>query len=311
MSLALIGTVHDPAGLQLPILAAAAPNLRQYAGVYLAVSPATDPRLVEALVGHGVHSVPGGADIGVARRTALAAAHAAGHDDFLAIDFDRWLHWATFHPAELARVPVRLERQRPRRWYACLGRTARAFATHPDVQRLTETVTNAAVSRALGRRLDAVAGASWLSRRGADVVLAQSVEATNATDLEWPALIYLVNPRRIGQLHCEGLEFETATFHPAAIAAAGDLATWTRDTYDHPASWRDRAQLSAGSIAALARVLGRSAPAASPHRPGVTPALVSEPANESSEAPGSPAARLTTGLPAVTAPTSTRDARHR
>lgn len=265
-SLALTGTVHDPAGLQLPVLASTAPQLRQYAEVYLAVSPATDPRLTLALTGHGVRIVPGGAEIGTARRTALAAALAAGHDAMLAIDFDRWLHWATTHPAELARVPVRLERQRPRRWYACLGRTARAFATHPEVQRLTETVTNTAVSRALGRRLDAVAGASWLSRRGADLVLAHSVEVTNATDLEWPGLIYRADPARVGQLRCEGLEFETATFHQAAIAAAGDLATWTRLTYDHPGSWRDRAQLSADSIAALARVLDQPPAAAPPRR---------------------------------------------
>src|SRR5690606_11250229 len=137
--------------------------------------------------------------------------------------------------------------------------------------RLTESVSNAAASRALGRRIDAVAGASWLSRQGADLVLAQSIETTNATDLEWPALISLVEPRRIGQLFCEGLEFETATFHQAAIAAAGGLAAWTRQTYDHPASWRDRAQLSTDSIAALARVLGTSTPTAVQHRTGDQP----------------------------------------
>ena len=153
-------------------------------------------------------------------------------------------------------MPARIDRQRPRRWYACLGRTARAFATHPDVQRLTETVTNTALSLALGRRLDAVAGASWLSRAGAELILPRSIETTNATDLEWPALIALVDPRRIGLLRCEGLEFETAAFYPEAIAAAGGLAAWLHRTYDHPESWRARTQLAADSIAALARVLG-------------------------------------------------------
>jgi hypothetical protein len=285
VSVALTGTVHDPSGLQLSILTAATPKLGQYAGVYLAVSPATDPRLVDALRRHGVQIVPGGAEIGVARRTALAAAHAAGHDAFLAIDFDRWLHWATTYPEELAQVPDRLARRRPRRWYACLGRTARAFATHPDVQRLTETVTNAAASRALGRRLDAVAGSSWLSRQGADLVLAHSIETTNATDLEWPALIFLADPRRIGQLHCEGLEFETATFHREAIAVAGDLATWTRRTYDSPASWRDRSQLSADSIAALARVLGPGTLPTEPSLSSDTRALGSGPVNASAASP--------------------------
>jgi hypothetical protein len=256
----LTGTLHDPAGVQLSVLEQRAFRLRQYEAVYLAVSPETDGRIPALLAAHDVQCVTGGAAIGVARRAALAAAVSDGHDAFLAIDFDRWLHWAGTYPDELAAVPARIDRQRPRRWYACLGRTARAFATHPDVQRLTETITNTALSLALGRRLDAVAGASWLSRAGVELILPRSVEATNATDLEWPALISLVDPRRIGLVRCEGLEFETAAFYPDAIVAAGGLTTWLRRTYDHPASWRARAQLSADSIAALARVLGSNRP---------------------------------------------------
>ena len=60
--------------------------------------------------------------------------------------------------------PERLLARRPRPWYVCLGRTRRAFATHPYVQRTTERATNRAASLALGRRLDATAGACWLTR---------------------------------------------------------------------------------------------------------------------------------------------------
>lgn len=255
MSLALTGTLHDPDGVQLPALTRQLHHLRQYAAVYLAVTPATDRRVTDLLAAHGVTCLPGGREIGTGRRAALGAAFADGHDAMLAIDFDRWLHWAGAFPDELAAVPARLARQRPARWYACLGRTARAFATHPQVQRMTETVTNTALSLALGRRLDAVAGASWLSREGAGLILPRSLETTNATDLEWPALVYLADRRRLSQLRCQGLEFETATFHPAAIAAAGGLAPWLRRTYDRPDLWRARTQLAADSIAALTRVL--------------------------------------------------------
>ncbi len=57
------------------------------------------------------------------------------------------------------------------------------------MQRVAEGATNRAASLALGRRLDATAGACWLDRSGAEIVLAGSVEETNATDLEWPALV--------------------------------------------------------------------------------------------------------------------------
>lgn len=254
MTIALTGTVYDPDGVQLPALARLADSLQRYDGVYLAISPNTAPALHALLAAHGVTHVTGGSETGTARRAALGAAVAAGHDTFLAIDFDRWLHWAGTFPVELAGVPERLSRQRPRRWYACLGRSARAFATHPLVQQMTESVTNTALSLAVGRRLDAVAGASWLSREGAALVLAHSIAPTAATDLEWPALVYRADPRRLGQLRCDGLEFETAAYHAAAVAAAG-LAAWLRHTYDSPASWQSRAQLSADSIAALNRVL--------------------------------------------------------
>ena len=255
MTLALTGTVHDPGARLLPALRAQTAMLHSYAAVFLAVSPETATLVRSALSAASVTIVPGGSEIGAARRAAARAAYDAGHTSLLAIDFDRWLFWATTVPAELAALPVRLERHRPRWWYVCLGRTRRAFASHPEVQRRTEAVTNAALSHALGRRLDAVAGASWLSREGAALILPHSCEPTNATDVEWPALVGRVAPERVGQLRCAGLAFETAAYFRAEVAAAGSEAAWMRQTYDTPASWQARSQLSTDSIAALARVL--------------------------------------------------------
>lgn len=257
---ALAGTLHDPRGDLLPALRERAPLLRGYTGVYLATTAATDPRLPAFLAERGAVVVPGDARIGVARRTALAAAVAGddgGAGDVLACDFDRWLHWAGRFPEELAGLPVRLARRRPALWYACLGRTARAFATHPPVQRVAERATNRALSLAVGRRLDATAGAAWLAREGAAAVLRGSVAKTAATDLEWPALIHRADPRRLVGLATEGLEFETAAFWPEAeVAAAGGRDAWVRDRYERPEVWLARLRLATDSVAALCRVLG-------------------------------------------------------
>jgi hypothetical protein len=198
--------------------------------------------------------VPAGAP-GSAQREALAAARAEGHRTILVCDFDRWLHWAGRFPDELAALPARLDRRRPNVWYACLGRTARAFATHPDVQRVAEAATNQALSRVCGKRLDATAGACWLTAEGADLILAGSIETSKATDLEWPALVLRSAPARVIGVRTEGLEFETATFYAAEVAAAGGLSSWILATYDErPDVWRDRLRLAADSVAALARV---------------------------------------------------------
>lgn len=252
----LAATLHDPDGRLLPALTDRIERLGRYEAVAVAVTADTDRRLPALLREHGVAVVAGEKGVGVSRRAALRAVTAEHAGDVLYCDFDRWLHWADRFPDELAAVPERLARRRPAPWYACLGRTRRAFASHPPVQQTVERATNRALSLLAGRRLDATAGACWLSAAGAKRVLDGSVEPTNATDLEWPALILLVDRRRLAFLACEGLEFETASFHDDEVAAAGGEAAWIRARYDRPEVWRDRLRLAADSVAAACRVLG-------------------------------------------------------
>jgi hypothetical protein len=250
----LISTLHDPSGRLLPALHARAAGMGQYGGVFVRATEATDARLVRLLRSYGVEVGSGDAQIGAARRAALGEALAAGHASVLYCDFDRWLHWAGRFPDELAAVPARLLRRRPRPWYACLGRTARAFASHPYVQRMAERATNHALSLAVGRRVDATAGACWLSGEGAALIVRESTEPTNATDLEWPALVHRAAPRRLAYLATEGLEFETAEFFAAEVAAAGGAAAWARARYERPEVWRARLELAAASIRAACAV---------------------------------------------------------
>lgn len=253
----LAATLHDPEARLLPPLVERGDQLARYAAVAVAVTPETDPRLPALLRERGAVVVAGAGEVGAARRAAVEAAIELGDGDVLYCDFDRWLHWAGRFPEELATVPDQARRRRPRPWYACLGRTARAFASHPPVQRSAERATNRALSLLAGRRLDAVAGACWLSAEGAELILRESTEATNATDLEWPALILRANPARLAFVACEGLEFETAAFFPEEVVAAGGEAAWVRCRYDRPEVWRDRLRLAADSVAAACRVLDR------------------------------------------------------
>jgi hypothetical protein len=258
-----VTTLHDADGGTLPLLAtdAIARALTVYPLVVVATTATTDARVAARLERLGVRVVAGGLT-GEGRRAALAA---AGKDSaaYFSCDLDRWLHWATFWPEELAALPARVARlgrkDWPRPWYVCLGRTARAFRTHPAAQRLPEAATNRALSLAVGHALDAVAGAAWLTPEAAAIVLAHSCEPTAATDLEWPALIFCCEPARVRGLRCEGLEWETPDVHAAAIATAGGLAAWTRAVYDTPAMWAARLRLAAASTAALERVLADSA----------------------------------------------------
>jgi hypothetical protein len=262
-TLALVATLHDPRAVSLTFLDldVVTTALGSYPLVVVATTTATDARVTTRLARLGARVVPGG-QAGEGRRAALTA---AGPDRaaYFSCDFDRWLHWARFWPHELAALPARVARLGSRRippWYVCLGRTARAFATHPAAQRLPETATNRALAAAAGRPLDAAAGAAWLTPEAAEIILAGSREPTAATDLEWPALILRADPGRLRGLRCEGLEWETPDFHAAEIATAGGLEAWTRATFDTPTMWAARLRLAAASGAALERVLNQNVP---------------------------------------------------
>jgi hypothetical protein len=224
--------------------------------VSVAATVVTDSRVTNRLQALGVQVVEGGAT-GAARRAALEAipSELASSN----IDFDRWLHWLIAWPDELGGLSARIERVAARQgvapWCIVLGRTARAFATHPQVQRLPETATNRTLSLTAGKPLDAVSGAVWLSAEGREIVLASSVEESAATDLEWAGLILRQDPARLHGLRFEGLEWETPDFHAAAIAEAGGLERWVRATFDTPTMWTSRLQLSAASVSALQRVM--------------------------------------------------------
>lgn len=256
-STVLLATVHDPNGRMLVALDERGQMLERYGDILVTVTDATDNRIRRRLEEVGATIVPGGNEpVGSAMRALLRAAVATECSSYLYCDFDRWLHWCGTFPRELDEVSARIARKFPDAWYVCVGRTERAFASHPEVQRVAEWATNRALEIAAGRPLDATAGACWVSRQGAAVILRGSQEETKATDLEWPALILAADPLRLGGMFVEGLEFETAEFYGEEARRLGGVAVWVRATYETPQMWGARLRLAADSVAGLARVLG-------------------------------------------------------
>ena len=254
---ALATTVHDPDSRLVGLLRRHADAVRAtYTVAVAAVTRQTAEATIEALHAAGITPVvEDDRGVGQARRTAVRAVTDAGATSVLYCDLDRWLHWREFWPQELAELPARLEGSRPAALYACLGRTTRAFGTHPKVQVACEDATNRAVSAAFRRRCDVTAGAAWLSAEGARLVLADSVEPSNATDGEWPAIVWRHDPRRVLQTWCEGLEFETATFFKTEVDTAGGRDAWVRQTYDTSEAWASRLTLASATVNAFVRVM--------------------------------------------------------
>ncbi|HSJ56594.1 MAG TPA: hypothetical protein VLC95_05410, partial [Anaerolineae bacterium] len=249
-------TAHEPAGALASMATEVLPWLAgRYAALVAYCSRDTHPTLLDLLADHGVvvwrdPEGPGGiVGIGNVRRATVRAGLEAGTTHLQMCDFDRALHWAAHYPDELEEVIVDIARHD----LLVLGRTPRAWATHPAYQRETEPLFNHTFALATGLEWDVGAGSRGLSRRAVEALLELSREQTVGVDAEWPLI--LLNRKchaeanstftfRTGYRACEGLEFETADRFTAEIEAAGSYDAWLTEMEASPARWAFRLQVA-------------------------------------------------------------------
>ncbi len=255
-NVALAATVHQPdrrlTGLmeaQMPALAA------RYAALVAYCSHDTHPAVLDllrrqgALVEVDAEEPAGIMGIGAVRRRTISAGLRAGTSHLQMGDFDRILHWVAGYPQELEAVIAEI----PNYDLLVLGRTERAWATHPPPQAETEPLFNHVFHLATGLPWDVGAGSRGLSRRAAEFLLSISKEPSVGVDAEWPLLLLRPPPRIpsatkdgfcLGHRACEGLEFETADRYGPEIEAAGGYEAWVRQVSAEPARWAFRLQVA-------------------------------------------------------------------
>ncbi|HEX2922830.1 MAG TPA: hypothetical protein VHS28_02235, partial [Chloroflexota bacterium] len=181
---ALVSTLHDPDGRMVKPTRRFLDELKRiYDAIVVVPTSATTPRLLDALQGTVVEVLSeSNGSIGIGRRHALRLGIETGSSHLHYCDFDRVLHWIGRYPQELTRALEVIGRHD----YLMLGRTDRAFDTHPRVQKDTERITNHGFSLWYGEEVDVSAGSCGVSSTAAKLILEKSVAPTNATDAEWP-----------------------------------------------------------------------------------------------------------------------------
>ena len=184
--------------------------------------------------------------LGHARRNALECALRLDAPVILFCDFDRVLHWAECYPEELAHVA----RDLAARDFTVLGRTQRAFESHPRIQRDTEAIANTVYASVSGQAWDVTAAARGVSRRAAAAILDGCDEPSVGTDVAWPLFLQRHGGFTIGYRAIEGLEFETADRFADQVAAAGGLAAWMAQLDADPQRWVERLEVACVEVAA-------------------------------------------------------------
>jgi hypothetical protein len=178
--------------------------------------------------------------IGHVRRKALRTGLKAGTDYLQMCDFDRALHWVAHYPRELETIIAEITRHD----LLVLGRTERAWTTHPPYQADTEPLFNRVFALVTGLPWDVGAGSRGFSRKGAETVLDLSREPTIGIDAELPLLLLGREGFEVDFRACEGLEFETADRFGAEIEAAGGYDAWEAEMSADPARWVFRLRVS-------------------------------------------------------------------
>ena len=246
-TVALVATVHEPDGRLMPMARAHLPALTtHYASVIAYCSGSTHGTILSLLreQGASVHvddrPSAGIEGIGEVRRRSLRAGLVAGTSHLHICDLDRALHWVAHYPEELQAVIADIADYD----LLVLGRTPRAWATHPAYQAETEPLFNKVFALVTGLEWDVGAGSRGFSRRAAGLLLAHSREQTVGIDAEWPLLLIGQDHLRVGHRPCEGLEFETADRFGPEIEAAGGYEAWKAQMSADPARWAFRLKVA-------------------------------------------------------------------
>jgi hypothetical protein len=258
---ALTVTAHEPDRRLAPIIEAHLPTLLTcYPKVMAICSQETHPTILGLLRNHQVavhvdNSPSAGIErIGQVRRAAVQLGLRARTPYLQLCDFDRALHWAGYHPQELRAVIAEI----PNYDLLVLGRTPRAWATHPPYQVETESLFNRIFALVTGLPWDLGAGSRGLSQRAARTLLEISDDKTVGVDAEWPLLLLKEDAYRVGHRACEGLEFETADRFGPEIEAAGGYDTWLAHVSADPQQWAFRIRLASLIAEAAIRHTGKN-----------------------------------------------------
>lgn len=223
---ALITIIHDKEGLLYEMLNKVVHLFKNYYEYrYAAVSDQTSFNVVSMLKDNGFRVFlieKNGA--GHARRKIVQLMRDYPHEYYHYCDLDRLVTWMLEYPSELTLI----QREIPKYDYLILGRTKRAFCSHPKAWIETESIVNKVFTLEFDSNnsnddIDITAGSCGMSRKALLAIADQST--MKMTDAEWPLIIKnMFGRREVGCLNVDGLLYLS---HNQSNVKDDKLLEWT------------------------------------------------------------------------------------
>mgnify|MGYP000114529167 CR=1 FL=1 len=241
-SLALATICHDPEGRLIETAQRLLPHLAPlFDGIALQASQTTKKGMLEQIQSLGGVTQRDDEDgyavlLGKKRRDAVTLALSLETSHVLYVDFDRLLHWFEKYPDELEMTLNTVSQSD----VTIIGRTPRAFASHPRNMRETESMVNHIFALTTGHIWDMLAAARAFSRKAAQIIVDESKDDAISNDVSWPLLLLRKEGLSFDYLELNGFEYETADRFANEIEVAGGLEGWLEGLEKDPKRWATR-----------------------------------------------------------------------
>lgn len=151
-------------------------------------------------------------------RSAVNVCEKKSYQNIFYVDFDRLLHWINTYPDELLDVMKRSLN------YDLLhiGRSERAFETHPETQKDTESIINHIGSKVLGlsKDIDLISVSYIFTRELAKILFNYTYNTSVGFYCTWPVILW-THAKNPNYIKVEGQEWETPDRYPDEVDKQG------------------------------------------------------------------------------------------
>ncbi len=239
----LASTYHDPS-FRLRILASTCLDFikKHFKKVVISYTPMTSPKAIAFLEEKGfiTRQSPSTTQVDTYNAALELALNLDQDIHFTKIfysDFDRLIHWIVNYPEELKKVLLESSKTD----FLHLGRSPRAFDTHPKTQKMTEVIINELCSNVLElkEKLDLLSACFIITKSLAKGLLHVLNHTPSGIYYTWPLYLWKhgMHPK---YLEVEGLEWETPDQYQPEISREG-YENWVRG-FQSFEQWNKRVQ---------------------------------------------------------------------